>query len=205
VPKVHFVQKAAKDHPEIGVAKGESYYHWSFRYGGMHKSKTKPRPSQLTQSKLSSVYAANEALEDAVDACDNPGDLPDALRECADEVRSVADEYSDAAEAMGAAGEQHTDSADQLNDYADELESAADEIEGLNASDYVDADARRSLIEEEMELELEGEQTLDQDKVDARVSEVVEAVKEFDDLEDEEKEEMLTAAKEIASSVDCPL
>ena len=53
MPKVHHV-KAAKDYPEIGVQKGEMYYHWTFKNqrgpGTKVKSKTRPRASQLTRS-----------------------------------------------------------------------------------------------------------------------------------------------------------
>lgn len=48
--KVHYVKSARKDYPAHGIAKGEPYYWWKFRYGGKHYSKTAPPPSRLTQS-----------------------------------------------------------------------------------------------------------------------------------------------------------
>lgn len=48
-----FVKKAAKDHPDINVKKGESYYWWKFgRFGATYKSKRKPSLKQLTQTRL---------------------------------------------------------------------------------------------------------------------------------------------------------
>src|SRR6266446_4284886 len=54
MPKVHFVKKAQKDHPDVGIKKGESYYWWAMktgpRSGITRKSKTPPKRSQLTSS-----------------------------------------------------------------------------------------------------------------------------------------------------------
>ena len=64
MPRVYFVKKARKDYP-VGIKKGDSYYWWKFRYGGIHRSKTRPRPSQLTQSEfLSTIYAIIEEIQD---------------------------------------------------------------------------------------------------------------------------------------------
>src|SRR3954464_10047336 len=48
------------------IEPGESYFQFSFRYGGTHYrcAEHRPRQSELTQSKMSAVYAA---IEDAGD------------------------------------------------------------------------------------------------------------------------------------------
>jgi hypothetical protein len=61
MPRVNFVKKARKAIPSSGIKVGDSYYWWKFRYGGKFVSKERPRQSQLTQSKLSGVYAAEES------------------------------------------------------------------------------------------------------------------------------------------------
>jgi len=62
--RAHFVKKAREDYPDAGIKKGDSYYWWAFQYGPMVRSKTAPKPSQLTQSEfLSTVYDINERLE----------------------------------------------------------------------------------------------------------------------------------------------
>lgn len=63
MPRVHYVKKARKDHGSH-IKKGESYYWWKFRYGPRMISKTRPKPSQLTQSEfLSKFYSIQEELE----------------------------------------------------------------------------------------------------------------------------------------------
>lgn len=141
MPRVH-QQKAAKDYPDHGIKKGDVYYSWSFRYGGEHKSRTYPRPSQLTQSKLSTAYAAMEGLEDSLPSLDTLEGIAEAARECAEEVRGVAEEYRDSRENMpeglqdGPTGQECEEKADALEACADELESAADDVEALDADDF---------------------------------------------------------------------
>ena len=129
MPRVHFVKVARKPIPHAGVAVGESYFWWKFRYGGRRVSKARPRPSQLTQSKLSEVYAAREELSDFLDGWDRVGGDPegvaDALDAAAERVREVAEAYGEAAEAMGGAGEANQEKADACEAYADALDDAA--------------------------------------------------------------------------------
>jgi hypothetical protein len=64
MPKLNHVKAARKDYPREGIAKGDSYYYWEFRTGGVIRSKTHPKPSQLTQSEfLSTIYGITEDLE----------------------------------------------------------------------------------------------------------------------------------------------
>jgi hypothetical protein len=158
MPRVHFVQKAAKDNSV--VKKGESYYWWKFRFGGKRFSKTRPRPSQLTPSdKLSRIYAAQEAIEDTeipqASDSDSPKDLADAVRDVAqawrdqaEELRSVAEEYEESASNMeeyfqGSSqvdeirekGEQVGSDADEADSQADAIDSIADDIENIEVAD----------------------------------------------------------------------
>lgn len=110
------------------IVAGERYHEWSFRFGGdrrQHAACGYPKQSQLTQSKMSSVYAAIESAEESINSATTVEDVKSALDTCAEEVRQVADEYREAAEAMGAAGEGSIseERADALNDFADELEN----------------------------------------------------------------------------------
>lgn len=173
-----YTQKAGKDYPEAGIKKGDMYYSWSFRYGGEHKSLTPPRPSQLTQSKMSAALAAAEVAEDITESADNPEDIVAVLNEAAGTIRDVADEYQEAADAFengGALAEQNSDKADDLNEWADSLESDASDIEGMSVSDYIDDDH-----------EVEGK------KGDDR------GVSSFEDLSEAEQVEYLAAARELA-------
>jgi hypothetical protein len=204
MPRVHEL-KAAKDYPEHGIKKGDTYYKWAFRYGGEHKSKTRPRPSQLTQSKMSAAYAAQEAMEDAIGEAACPQDIVDALSECAGSVREVADEYRSSLDDMGEAlasgptGQEMEEKADALEAYADELESAGSDIEGLDFTDYVDEDAQRdrAIAALEDKYEGEGEPPVPSDEA---IEEWLEAnpVTEFDDLTEGEQEAVMNEARELA-------
>ena len=92
MPRVHHVKHAAKDNPV--AKKGEPYYWWKFRYSGKQFSKTPPRPSQLTQSEfLSTMYGAQEDLEDAINQGSTVADLEaakDALLETIEELRDMS-------------------------------------------------------------------------------------------------------------------
>lgn len=55
--RLNYVKKARKDYPNQGIARGDAYYWWKFRYGGIQRSKEKPPRSRLTQSDyLGRVY-----------------------------------------------------------------------------------------------------------------------------------------------------
>jgi hypothetical protein len=140
---------------------GDSCFRWSFQYGGKRTNCAKhaPRGSELTQSKLSAAYAAQENFSDELDGLlkdssvggEDRGpvisaadaldllksvrqSICDAASECADEIRSVGDEYRDSAQEMPA-------KADEWEERADELDSAADEYEQIdNEIDEPDGD-----------------------------------------------------------------
>jgi len=197
MPRVN-TQVAAKDYPDQGIKKGDTYYSWKFRFGGAYKSKTMPRPSQLTQSKLSGAYAAQEALEDAIGEASCIDDITSAIESCVSDINDVAQEYRDSKENMpeglqeGPTGQECEEKADALEEYASELESAKDEIEGLDARDFVDEDERKRVIAEEQDLS-------DQEAIDAEYEKL--DIKEFDDLEPDEQEQMLSDAKDFVNNV----
>lgn len=169
MPKVTS-QVARKDYPDHGIKKGDTYYKWEFRFGGAHKSKTFPRPSQLTQSKMSGAYAAQEALEDALAAATCPNDITSALEACAEEIRSVAEEYEESLNNMpeslqeGPTGQDIQEKVDGLNEWADSFDDMVNEVEQIEASEYR------------------------------------EGVDDFDKLTDEEKENFLEAARELVDT-----
>ena len=124
MPRVHYIKKALKDNS--AVKKGEPYYWWKFRYGGKRKSATRPRPSQLTQSKYSEVLAAQEAIEDAADY----DMLKEAIESASQVCNDTAEEYSEAAESFASQGS-NQERADHLWELASGLESVdfEDDIE----------------------------------------------------------------------------
>jgi hypothetical protein len=129
MPRVHHVKRAQKPNrvvtqEDIDRAKsGEdpeaaSYYWWAFRYGGKRMSKKRPRQSQLTQSKWSQVYEAQEQISDSGDV----SDLKDAIENAISVLEEVGGEYEEAAEQFGGGGDNQ-----ERADFAEELKSELDE------------------------------------------------------------------------------
>lgn len=128
--RAHYVKAAAKDYPDAGIKKGESYYWWKFkqRYGNSprHMSKVRPRPSQLTQSDyLSQALALQERVEDLTpDAT-----LPDQLQSIIEDLRTLSDEQGEKFDNMpeglqqGDTGQLLEQRRDACNDFADALEA----------------------------------------------------------------------------------
>ena len=160
MPKIHHV-RAAQDYPKIGVKKGEMYYHWSFFRGPKQMSKERPPRSATTAAPtLSAAYAAEESLQDALEAIRSqapqaPDELPDdpaedvrlALEEAAGDPEGVIDQFEEKIENLQQAfqgGCPAIDEAEEQRDmfqaWLDELDSAASEIEGLDDEDYKDED-----------------------------------------------------------------
>lgn len=138
MPRINKVSQARKDQGSCRcgteIKAGDAYQWIKFRYGGRRVkcSKCAFRPSELTQSKLSAVYAAQEGLHDFLDGWTDT-DVEEPRSEATnalDEIRAVQEEYEEAAEAMGEAGEScvSRERADELESWADDLESAVDEL-----------------------------------------------------------------------------
>lgn len=99
---------------------GERFYWWKFRYGGKQIRcwEHPPKPSELTQSKMSTVYAA---MEDASENLGTLDEIKDAIQQLAESAREVVDEYREAAEHFGGQGE-NAERADELEGWVEELE-----------------------------------------------------------------------------------
>jgi hypothetical protein len=120
---------------------GEQYFEWKHNHAPVsrrHAQHGRPRTSELCTGKMSGVYAATEALEDAIAAgraSDDISGLEDALNECASSVREVAEEYENNVSNMpdslqsSPTAEDMQEKASQLNEFADALESAASELD----------------------------------------------------------------------------
>lgn len=163
------------------IAPGQPYFQFSFRYGGTHyRCKDHyPKPSELTQSKVSTIYAAVEEAEESLPGLDTFDDIAQVVDTVAEAAREVADEYREADEAFGGYG------ATQSAELADELEGWADELDSFQLTieqPEVDEDA----VEEELRTEGyseedEGEWTSVREE---RIREAEEALSTDDALEE---------------------
>jgi len=164
MPRVYFVKKARKDYPAFGIKKGDSYYWWKFRYGGIYKSKTRPRPSQLTQSEfLGTIYAIIEEIQDVtIDDFNSIDELRDFIEEKAEEIRILGEEQEDKLYNMpeslqdSETGWLLQDRADACYEIADELENIDTEIDEELSGEEIQ-DRLQEIIDEMQNVEYNGE------------------------------------------------
>ena len=110
------------------IQPGEKYFSFSFRYGGtqVRCSDHYPKQSELTQSKLSELYAAIEDAEDEMSSAESVDDVVTALSNVEEVAQNLASEYEEAAEPFGGQGE-NMERAEALQAYADELSNFSPE------------------------------------------------------------------------------
>ena len=146
-------RKPADDEDFIWCPKGETYYTWKFRYGGTHRSRNRPRPSQLTQSEfLGRAYALGEELEDMdVDHYfANPEELETFGEEKGEEVREMGEECYDKIINMEDAGLTGGSSHEILTERVEYCEQWADALESVDGSfDPADYEVEPDAIERE--------------------------------------------------------
>jgi chromosome segregation ATPase len=148
MPRVHFVKKARKDNPAVKA--GESYYHWSFRFGGKRYSKTYPKRSQLTQSGfLSELYDLQDGIDDRFKDLKTGEDFDTALQDLISEVEGLRDECQDSLDNMPEHLQDSSSSGELLRERVDALEQWVSELDG------VDTDFDEELTEDELQDEIE--------------------------------------------------
>ena len=144
----------------LPIEPGQTYHSWSFRFGGkyvMHAECGYPRRSQLTQSKMGSLYDAIEDAEQQLKQWD--GDdletVKSIIEGVADAAGEVRDEYRDADEQFGGYGStQSAERADELDYWVGDLESFyPDEFEEEDGLDEEATEDLRNQWKEEIENE----------------------------------------------------
>lgn len=157
---------------KIFIAKGESYYHWSFLKGGKHFSKTAPRRSQLTQSGfLSSLYD----LQDNISAfgANNKEEFDGFKEECLSEIENMKDECQNSLDNMPESL-QSAPTGELLQERIDALDNWYSEIESIEC-EYDEEEIR-----EEKKSEFEKEEGESDDDYNDRIeSEVAEAIEQI--------------------------
>lgn len=171
--RANFVKKARKDNP--AVKKGESYYWWQFRHGPKRYSKTRPRPSQLTQSPYySTIRSLVEQCEDAIVTDeDQAEELRDAMR---DELETAQSECQDSLDNMPDSL-QYSPTGELLQERIDACDNAISELDMLDSFEF-----------DEEEFDREEFDGMDIDESDRHEAEV-EHEKEQDKLEKQHEED----------------
>jgi hypothetical protein len=151
MPKVHHVKAARKPIESSGIKKGDSYYWWKLRMGRSsvtRVSKTPPRPSELTMSSYkSSMYAAEESLQDAVARFRQDGGIEDliaAVEDAQNTVDEQRDECENSLESMpdslqqGSTGELLQSRIDACESISNDLEQLKSDLEEKNGEETED-------------------------------------------------------------------
>lgn len=146
MPRVHS-QVAAKDYPDQGIKKGDTYYSWTFKNrvgrGTRVMSRTPPKASQLTRSEyLSQALSLQERVE-ALEANEN---LPGEVEEIIGDLRSLADEQDEKFNNMPE-GLQQGDTGQLLETRRDNTNSFADELEGIDLDEFKEDEDQRDMRE----------------------------------------------------------
>lgn len=129
--RLNVVKKSRKAYKEFGIKKGDTYYWWKFRFGGVHKSKTQPKRSQLTQSDfLGQVYDLEDEMTEASEidqgTIDNWVSTLETLRdECQDKLDNMPEQLQE----NSSSGQLLQERIDQLEDWISNLENVDCEID----------------------------------------------------------------------------
>ena len=111
------------------------------------------RQSELTSSKMSGIYAAQEHLSDVIDSLETVDDLTDAAQTFADAVREVGEEYRESQSNMVDGFGHDTSMSDELGDKADQLDDWANDIEYLDFESFDEEEPEQADFEDEDEFE----------------------------------------------------
>jgi PAS domain-containing protein len=183
VPRVHTVKKAAKDYPESDIKKGQEYFWWKFRRGPLVRSKTYPKPSQLTRSEF---YGTLLEIQDRISnlSAESVDDLESQVSEIAGEVRELGESCREKFDNMPD-GLQQGDTGQLLESRAEAMESAADELDGIDfdidppdeeelkdeLGDDLEDEDEEGITEEERQRRKDDNESLKVDKKDEMIRE----------------------------------
>ena len=161
MPRVHHVKKARKDNS--AVKKGESYFWWKTRrtvgksfIGTKHRSKTRPKPSQLTSSEfMRQLLSLTEQLGDACSGADveNPvaaaQELESSRDSVADELEALGDEQGEKRDNMPD-GLRDGPTGEMLDERAEGCREMAEELRGVdcNIDDPEDLAIQQSALDD---------------------------------------------------------
>lgn len=87
---------AAKDYPNFDIAKGDLHWTWSLRNSGTHRSKTRPKNSELTESEFwKTIYSFQEQYAESFCAPDKIEDEISTIITELEDLKSSAEDARD--------------------------------------------------------------------------------------------------------------
>ena len=151
-----FVKAARKDYPDHGIKKGESYWHWKFMQGGRggakRYSKTKPKPSQLTQSEF---WGNVLGLQESNEATPHLDDIESQIEEIKSELEGWRDEQEERRSNLPDSL-QDGSSGELLQGRYDALEECVNTLDSVDFS-YDQSEKEETETDEEYETRVEDE------------------------------------------------
>lgn len=187
-------RKAAKDYPENGIKKGDTYWYVKIKTGPrssrVMRQKEKFKPQQLTSSEfMSSLHDWQEQLG-SLDSMENAQSLADAIRELGEEQTSKKEGMPD--------GLQQGDTGQLLETRAEACEAAATEIEAI-ISDWESAkEEHDDKVDEFNRFE---ERDSDRDTAIAKGEDPGEELEEVEDPGEFDEDEFIDRVKEVSVDV----
>ncbi len=147
-------RKPAHKDELIWCPKGETYYTWKFNYGGAHRSRTYPLPSQLTQSEfLSTVYAAGETISGLDYSC-SADDLEAYISDATSLIEEARDQAQESFDNMPE-GLQQGDTGQLLESRVEACDEMLSELEGVDLEELGSAEEENEDSEESDRLRTE--------------------------------------------------
>ena len=137
MPRVHEIQHARKDYPESSIKKGDHYYKWSIKTGPatgiVYRSKTYPKPSQLTNSPfMSELLSIQEEIEGLTVAdFQTAEDLSSSLDEIVSRIEALKDETQGSLDNMPESLQQG-DVGQMIQARIDGLDSWVSDLQGID-------------------------------------------------------------------------
>lgn len=162
IARVHTVEKSRKDQGKCGkcgkeLPAGTGYRYWKPYFRSNYKAvrcldaACRPANSELESSKVSTIYAAQEAFEANVGDLSTKDDIEAAVQEVADAVTEVKDEYDDALSSWEYGNEGLQEKVDHYESQAYELDGwqfdGADDWELCDEHDEAEADREDEAVE----------------------------------------------------------
>lgn len=146
--------KPRDESDEVIIQKGQTYYMWSFPFGGTYKQLTPPRRSQLTRSEfLGQMYDLEDSVMEFT--CNTLEELETQVEEWKSELESIRDEQEEKRDNMPESL-QESFSGELLQERYDALEDLINELDCIDFESQVeeaeeeaeDADHAQQLEEE---------------------------------------------------------
>ena len=191
MPRVHTIKSARKNYPAEGIEKGDTYYKWSIKTGPasgrVYRSKTYPKPSDLTGSPFQkSLLEIQERISNfEAGNYETAEDLSSDLEQITSDIEALRDETQGSLENMPE-GLQQGGVGQTLQDRIDGLEDWLNNLQGVDLNFDFDEEEPEEPEDKESEEHREWtitQQKWEEDKKEAKNEFISNAIDEIQGIE----------------------